>query len=83
MEMRDFFLYASLAAGPALFRRDGWLPVQTKGAATLAWRAPAEAPDSAWQRWATGRTAPPQVTRARLGACCTGRSGRLAGALHT
>jgi len=27
MEMRDFFLYASLAAGPALFRRDGWLPV--------------------------------------------------------
>ena len=83
MEMRDFFLYASLAAGPALFRRDGWMPVQAKGAATVLWRAPAEAPDSAWQRWATGRTAPPQVTRARLGACCTGRSGRLAGALHT
>ena len=68
MEMRDFFLYASLAAGPALFRRDGWMPVQAKGAATVLWRAPAEAPDSAWQRWATGRTAPPQVTRARLGA---------------
>ena len=68
MEMRDFFLYASLAAGPALFGRDGWLPVQAKGAAALAWRAPAEAAGSAWERWATGRTAPPQVTRARLGA---------------
>ena len=66
MEMRDFFLYSCLAAGPALFRRDGWLPVQAKEAVRVTWRAPADAPDSAWQRWATGRTALPQVIKCLL-----------------
>ena len=83
MEMRDFFLYSCLAADSALFQRDGWLPVQAKEAARVAWRAPADAPDSAWQRWATGRTALPQVKSAYLGACYSGRLGRQAFALHT
>ena len=30
MEMRDFFLFSAFAAGPALFRRDGWLPVAAR-----------------------------------------------------
>ena len=83
MEMRDFFLYSCLVADSALFQRDGWLPVQAKEAARVAWRAPADAPDSAWQRWATGRTALPQVKSAHLGACYSGRLGRQAFALHT
>jgi len=33
MEMRDAFVYAALAAGPALFRREGWLPVRESGGA--------------------------------------------------
>lgn len=53
MEMRDFFVYSAFAAGAALFRRDGWRPVQSLQA-SLCWRAPAEDLE-AWQHWATGR----------------------------
>ena len=60
MEMRDFFTYSALAAGAALFRRDGWLPVHTKqqSGAPPPWRAPAEAAE-VWRRWVTGRSGLP------------------------
>ena len=60
MEMRDFFIYSALAAGPALFRREGWLPVASR---PTSWRRPADAQED-WQRWAAGRTGLPLVDAA-------------------
>jgi len=71
MEMRDFFVFSALAAGGALFRRDGWRPVAPQPAAAAAWRAPGEARE-AWARWATGTIGLPLPDAAMRELLCTG-----------
>lgn len=69
MEMRDFFVYSALAAGPSLFRQAG-TPVAATHAPT-GWCAPAAARDK-WQRWATGCTGLPFVDAAMRELIATG-----------
>ena len=53
MEMRDFFIYSALAAGPLLFRREGWKPVAPQKRAK--WENASDR-RARWLQWATGRT---------------------------
>jgi len=69
MEMRDYFIYAGMAAGAALFSSRGWRPVHGRkgfpkgGEALVEWLQPAQH-ENAWRRWATGHTGLPLVDAA-------------------
>jgi len=69
MDMRDYFIYAGMAAGAALFSSRGWRPVHGRkgfpkgGEALVEWLQPAQH-ENAWRRWATGHTGLPLVDAA-------------------
>lgn len=69
LEMRDFFLYTTYAAGNRIFRQEG-LPVSKK-LASVAWTDPQDETER-WDRWATGKTQLPLVDAAMKELMSTG-----------
>mmetsp|Transcript_19764 Transcript_19764/g.44874 ORF Transcript_19764/g.44874 Transcript_19764/m.44874 type:complete len:590 (-) Transcript_19764:131-1900(-) len=69
LEMRDFFLYTTFAAGSNIFCRKG-IPVN-KRHENITWISPQEDLER-WRRWATGKTQLPMVDAAMLELMTTG-----------